>query len=83
MNESVVGFSHIPKSNDNVAVGTIEMNGELHRFPLDFLEDFGAAGATAASVDDLSNWLITQLQGGVSPSGERLFQKPRNRPCGS
>lgn len=75
MDESVIGFSHIPESNDNVAVGTIEMNGELHRFPLDFLEDFGAAGATAASVDDLGNWLITQLQGGVSPSGDRIFSE--------
>jgi len=37
MDESVIGFSHIPETNDNVAVGTIEMNGELHRFPLDFL----------------------------------------------
>ncbi|MCK7460235.1 serine hydrolase [Idiomarina aminovorans] len=75
MDESVIGFSYIPETNDNVAVGTIEMGSELHRFPLDFLEDFGAAGATAASVDDLSNWLIAQLQGGVSPSGERLFSE--------
>ena len=73
MDESVVGFSNIPTSNDNVAVGTIEKDGELHRFPLDFLEDFGGAGATAASVDDMGNWLITQLQHGKSPSGEQVF----------
>lgn len=75
MDDSVIGFSHIPESNNNVAVGTIEMNGELHRFPLDFLEDFSAAGAMASNVDDLSNWLITQLQGGESPSGERIFSE--------
>ncbi|RUO81068.1 serine hydrolase [Idiomarina tyrosinivorans] len=75
MDKTTVGFSHIPKSNNNVAVGTIEMDGELHRFPLDFLEDFGGAGAIAASVDDLSNWLITQLNGGVSPTGKRIFSE--------
>ncbi|RUO74900.1 serine hydrolase [Pseudidiomarina sediminum] len=75
MNTTRVGFSNIPSSNTNYAVGTAEMNGELHRFPLDYLEDFAAAGAMASSVNDLSKWLLTQLQGGIAPSGERLFSK--------
>lgn len=75
MDDSTIGFSRIDAGNDNVAVGTIEMDGELHRFPLDFLEDFSSAGATAASVDDMSHWLLTLLNEGVTPSGEQLFSE--------
>lgn len=75
MDESTIGFSRIDASYDNVAVGTIEMEGELHRFPLDFLEDFSAAGATAASVDDMSRWLLTLLNEGETPTDKRLFKE--------
>jgi len=75
MDESTIGFSRIDASYDNVAVGTIEMDGELHRFPLDFLEDFSAAGATAASVDDMSRWLLTLLNEGETPTDKRLFKE--------
>lgn len=75
MTNTRVGFSNIPADNDNFAVGTIEYDGELHRFPLDYLEDFSSAGAMASSVNDLSKWLLTQLNNGVAPSGKRLFSK--------
>lgn len=75
MDNTRVGFSNIPAENDNFAVGTIEYDGNLHRFPLDYLEDFSSAGAMASSVNDLSKWLLTQLNNGVAPSGERLFSK--------
>ncbi len=75
MDESTIGFSRIDASYDNVAVGTIEVEGELHRFPLDFLEDFSAAGATAASVDDMSRWLLTLLNEGETPTDKRLFKE--------
>ena len=75
MDESTIGFSRIDADNENVAVGTIEMDGELHRFPLDFLEDFAAAGATAASVDDMSRWLLTLLNEGKTPNGSQLFSE--------
>lgn len=73
MDETTIGFSTIPQSNNNVAVGTIERDGELHRFPLDFLEDFSAAGATAASADDMGRWLLTLLNEGETPDGQQLF----------
>lgn len=73
MDESTIGFSRIDEGYNNVAVGTIEVDGELHRFPLDFLEDFSAAGATAASADDMSRWLLTLLNEGETTTGERLF----------
>ncbi|WP_417690590.1 serine hydrolase [Pseudidiomarina sp.] len=75
MNNTRVGFSNIPADNDNFAVGTIEYEGDLHRFPLDYLEDFSSAGAMASSVNDLSKWLLTQLNGGEAPNGERLFSE--------
>ncbi|RUO63210.1 serine hydrolase [Pseudidiomarina insulisalsae] len=75
MSNTRVGFSTIPESTTNLATGTIEKEGELYRFPLDYLEDFSAAGAMASSVNDLSQWLLTQLQGGVAPSGERVFSE--------
>lgn len=61
MENTHVGFSAIPASNTNRAVGTIEYQGELHRFPLDYIEDFRAAGALAANVNDLGKWLIENL----------------------
>ncbi|WP_411360827.1 serine hydrolase [Pseudidiomarina sp. YC-516-91] len=75
MQNTAVGFSNIAEGYDNVAVGTIEYDGELQRFPLDFLEDFSSAGAMASSVNDLSKWLLTQLNEGTSPSGEQLFSE--------
>ena len=75
MNNTRVGFSNIPSDNANFAVGTIEYEGDLHRFPLDYLEDFSSAGAMASSANDLSKWLLTQLNGGEAPNGERLFSQ--------
>lgn len=75
MDTSVIGHSRIPSSNDNVAVGTIETDGELHRFPLDFLEDFSSAGATASNVNDMGQWLLTLLNAGQTPNGERVFSE--------
>lgn len=75
MDATAVGYSNIPEGYDNVAVGTIEYYGELKRFPLDFLEDFSSAGAMASTVKDLSQWLLTQLNQGVTPGGERLFSE--------
>lgn len=62
MANTFVGYSNIPPNNTNRAVGTIEFNGELQRFPLDYIEDFRAAGAMAANVNDLSKWVLANLQ---------------------
>lgn len=73
MTATTLGYSNIPASNQNRAVGTIEMNGELHQFPLDYLEDFAGAGAIASNAKEFGAWLQTQLNAGKSPAGEQLF----------
>jgi CubicO group peptidase (beta-lactamase class C family) len=75
MDNSRAGFSRIPKSNKNWAIGHIPMDGKLHPFFVNYLEDFRGAGAIASSVNDMSQWLRTQLAGGKMPNGEQLFSE--------
>ncbi|MEM5545717.1 serine hydrolase [Pseudoalteromonas fuliginea] len=75
MDNSRAGFSRIPKSNKNWATGHIPMDGTLHPFFVNYLEDFRGAGAIASSVSDMSQWLRTQLAGGKMPNGEQLFSE--------
>ena len=51
------------------------MDGKLHPFFVNYLEDFRGAGAIASSVNDMSQWLRTQLAGGKMPNGEQLFSE--------
>jgi len=75
MDTSRAGFSRIPKSNKNWATGHIPMDGTLHPFFVNYLEDFRGAGAIASSVSDMSQWLRTQLAGGKMPNGKQLFSE--------
>ena len=75
MDNSRAGFSRIPKSNKNWATGHIPMDGKLHPFFVNYLEDFRGAGAIASSVSDMSQWLRTQLAHGTMPNGEQLFSE--------
>lgn len=75
MKNSRAGFSRIPKSNKNWATGHIPMDGKLHPFFVNYLEDFRGAGAIVSSVGDMSQWLRTQLAGGQMPNGEQLFSE--------
>jgi len=83
MQRSVIGFSRIPPDDQNFAIGHAEIRGEhgdqLEPFALDYLEDFAAAGALASSANDFSQWLLTQLNQGVSPSGTTLFSAASQR----
>lgn len=73
MKTTAAGFSRIAADNQNRAVGHIPLQDKLHRYPLDYLEDFRGAGAIASNVSDMSLWLRTQLDNGVMPDGNRLF----------
>lgn len=75
MDNSRAGFSRIPSSNKNWATGHIPMDGKLHPFFVNYLEDFRGAGAIASSVSDMSQWLRTQLAHGKMPNGEQLFSE--------
>ncbi|MFC3033170.1 serine hydrolase [Pseudoalteromonas fenneropenaei] len=73
MQHSRAGFSRIAKDNPNWATGHVPYEGKLQPFFVNYLEDFQGAGAIAANVKDMSQWLITQLQHGKMPSGKELF----------
>ncbi|WP_105167546.1 serine hydrolase [Pseudoalteromonas sp. T1lg23B] len=73
MDDSKAGFSRIRAENRNWATGHIPMDGELNPFFVDYLEDFRGAGAIASNVDDMSQWLLTQLNAGKTPRGQQLF----------
>ena len=79
MNDTVIGFSNIPANYSNVAIGTIEMNDKLHRFPLDYLEDFAAAGAMASNANDFAKWLMAQVASGTTASGTQVFTEDSQR----
>lgn len=63
------------KSTKNIAMPHSTENGELEQINeyLDPNKVFGAAGGIYASAEDLSNWMITQLNGGVF-GGDTLLQ---------
>ena len=63
------------KSTKNIAMPHSTENGELDQINeyLDPNKVFGAAGGIYASAEDLSNWMITQLNGGVF-DGDTLLQ---------
>ncbi|OHU97784.1 serine hydrolase [Pseudoalteromonas byunsanensis] len=73
MDDSKAGFSRISPTNTNWATGHIPMDGKLNPFFVNYLEDFRGAGAIASNVDDMSQWLITQLNAGKTPQGQQLF----------
>ena len=73
MQHSVVGLSQLNPAHDNIAVGSIEYQGTLHPFPLDYLEDFAAAGATLASANDMGKWLQALLNEGKSADGQAII----------
>lgn len=75
MSLSKAGFSRIPASNLNWATGHIPFDSKLHPFFVNYLEDFRGAGAIASNVNEMANWLITQLNHGKMPSGEILFSE--------
>lgn len=83
MQRSVIGFSNLPSGEQNFAIGHAEIRAErgdeLRPFALDYLEDFAAAGALASSANDFSQWLLTQLNEGESPTGNALFTPESQR----
>lgn len=79
MTTSRAGFSRVPKDNTNFATGHIPYEGKLHPFFVNYLEDFQGAGAIASNVQDMSQWLLTQLAHGKTPSGEQLFSEKQQQ----
>ena len=79
MTRSRAGFSRIAPDNTNYATGHIPLDGKLHPFFVNYLEDFRGAGAIASNVEEMSSWLNTQLNGGTMANGEQLFSEKQQR----
>ena len=79
MEASRAGFSRVPSSNKNFATGHIPMDGKLHPFFVNYLEDFRGAGAIASNVEEMSLWLNTQLNNGTMQNGEQLFSEKQQK----
>lgn len=75
MDNTVIGYSQVPAAVTNLAIGTIEKDGTLHRFPLDYLEDFAAAGAMLSSANDFAQWLLVQTNQGKTAEGTTIFSE--------
>lgn len=75
MNDTVIGFSKVPPTTTNLAIGTIEKDAQLHRFPLDYLEDFAAAGAMLSNANDFAKWLLVQTNQGKTANGTPIFSE--------
>jgi len=58
-------FSLIDKQNKNVARAHVPLKGSLNVVGGNFLEKFSSAGSVASSVNDMSFWLLAQLNQGA------------------
>ncbi|KGJ97505.1 serine hydrolase [Colwellia psychrerythraea] len=65
MNNTRATFSLIDKKNINVARAHVPLDGKLNVVGGDFLEKFSSAGSVASSVNDMSFWLLAQLNKGA------------------
>ncbi|WP_057829957.1 serine hydrolase [Colwellia sp. TT2012] len=89
MNNTRATFSQIEKTNKNVARAHVPLNGKLHVVDGDFLEKFSSAGSVASSVNDMSLWLLAQLNQGqygdiaeagiIDGKAARLFSAKQSR----
>ena len=85
MTDSRINSDALGKDDTNVAIGHAKFNfSELTPVPAMSWSNNSAAGGIYASVNDLSKWMIVQLNGGVLGQGadgkeKRLFSAARQR----
>ncbi len=82
MKNTKAKFSLIAADNKNVARAHVPLDGKLNVVGGNFLEKFSSAGAVASSVNDMSLWLMAQLnRGSYSQNGEtkQLFSEEQSK----
>ncbi|WP_019029332.1 serine hydrolase [Colwellia piezophila] len=84
MKNTRAAFSKIETQNKNVARAHVPLNGELNVVGGNFIERFGAAASVASSVNDMSFWLLAQLNQGtygniLDDNAPRLFSAKQSR----
>jgi CubicO group peptidase (beta-lactamase class C family) len=75
MENSTFSFDEILANRQYAIPHGLNLTGETVEIPLEYetsLIPLAPAGALWSNVIDMSNYLLTELNGGVSPSGERL-----------
>ncbi|MFL5788114.1 MAG: serine hydrolase [Flavisolibacter sp.] len=63
MNETIVLSANLPKASNKAAAHT-KVNGSVIKIPYGLIDNLAPAGSISSSVNDLSHWLIMQLNSG-------------------
>ncbi len=74
MQNSVASWNRI-KNNANVIDAHAPADGKVIQIPHDWNPIVNAAGGIMSNVEDLSKWLILQMQDGKLPNGAQLISK--------
>jgi CubicO group peptidase (beta-lactamase class C family) len=69
-------YDRIPDMR-NIAAPHVVIDGRAQAVPVVDMKAIGPAGTINCSVAGMSKWLETQLAGGVTPAGQRLFSAER------
>lgn len=64
MNHTYTGITKVPRDVKLAQPYTTSFSGVLHTVPLDQWDNLGPAAALISNVDDLSHWLLCQLDSG-------------------
>lgn len=76
MSECAARYDRI-LDRSNVAAPHVVIDGRVQAIPVMEMNAVGPAGTINCSIAGMSRWLETQLAGGVTPSGGRLFSAER------
>lgn len=74
MNKTAATFTRL-KDSSNVIVPHVPVDGKLKTIPRYKLQQFNAAAGLYSNVNDLSKWLIANLNEGQLPDGKPLLSK--------
>lgn len=74
MEKTAATFTRL-KDTSNVIQPHVPVDGKLKTIPRYKLQQFNAAAGLYSSVNDLSKWVIAQLNDGKLPNGKELFSK--------
>lgn len=66
-------YSQIPKKNKNVARAHTIIDGKIHVVGGNFIEQFSSAGAVASNVNDMTKWLVLQLNKGKLNDNQSIY----------
>ncbi|MFC5408525.1 serine hydrolase [Larkinella bovis] len=75
MTDSRASFTRLPKNQTNLIDAHAVLDGKLQRIKRGRLDVGNSAGGIYSSLNDLSKWVIMQLNGGTYGAGQTLFSR--------